>query len=58
MDAAHESLDGHIGMTLKEDIEKKLDKLTVVKYILNLFYSLKIINNNSSYLKSIGTTSS
>ncbi|XP_060860771.1 U4/U6 small nuclear ribonucleoprotein Prp31 [Metopolophium dirhodum] len=28
VDAAHESLDGHIGMTLKEDIEKKLDKLT------------------------------
>jgi len=40
VDAAHESLDGHIGMTLKEDIEKKLDKLTVVKYILNLFCSL------------------
>lgn len=29
VDAAHESLDGHIGLTLKEDIEKKLDKLTV-----------------------------
>jgi len=39
VDAAHESLDGHIGRTLKEDIEKKLDKLTVVKYILNLFCS-------------------
>ncbi|XP_050530036.1 U4/U6 small nuclear ribonucleoprotein Prp31 [Daktulosphaira vitifoliae] len=28
VDAAHESVDGHIGLTLKEDIEKKLDKLT------------------------------
>lgn len=29
VDAAHESIDGQIGMMLKEDIEKKLDKLTV-----------------------------
>lgn len=29
VDAAHESADAHIGRMLREEVEKKLDKLTV-----------------------------
>lgn len=29
VDAAHESADAHIGQMFREEIEKKLDKLTV-----------------------------
>lgn len=39
VDAAHESADGSFGRQLKEEIEKKFDKLTVKFYLWYLFDS-------------------
>jgi len=51
VDASHESKDGTIGQMFREEIEKKLDKLSVQK-----FSSIFILFFNS--FNFIGTTSS